>query len=134
MGYKMNNFRINGGITLTNASIDSSLNAAEIGKTPRRQAKIIYAVTPSYKSGDFEVGASFIGTTDSFGDDANKIKMKGYIVTNMFVNYQINKQVSASLAANNLFNTFGYTEVEGAGHAARSVAGRSVKASIKIAG
>ena len=60
MGYKMNNFRINGGITLTNASIDSSLNAAEIGKTPRRQAKIIYAVTPSYKSGDFEVGASLL--------------------------------------------------------------------------
>ena len=133
LGYKMDNFRINGGVTLTNASIASSLNASEIGKTPRRQAKLIYAITPSYKAGDFEVGAAFVGTTDSFGDDANKIKLKGYVVTNMFVNYQFNKQVSASLSANNLFNTIGYTEVEGDGHAARSVAGRSVKASVKIA-
>jgi outer membrane receptor protein involved in Fe transport len=59
--------------------------------------------------------------------------MKGYVVTNVFANYQINKQLTVSLSANNLFNTLGYTEVEGDGHAARAVSGRSVKASLKMA-
>ena len=133
LGYKMGGFRINGGATLTDASISNSLNAKEIGKTPRRQAKLVYAITPSYKVGDLEFGSSFVGTTDSYGDDANTIKMKGYIVTNLFANYQITKQMTASLSANNLFNTLGYTEVEGDGHAARAVPGRSVRASLKVA-
>ncbi len=133
LGYKMGGFRVNGGATYTNASISDSLTVAEVGKTPRRQAKFVYAVTPSYKMGDFEVGSSFVGTSGSFGDDANTIKMKGYVVTNLFASYQVNKTMSLSLGVNNLFDTLGFTEVEGDGHAARAVAGRSMKVSLKAA-
>jgi outer membrane receptor protein involved in Fe transport len=59
--------------------------------------------------------------------------MKGYIVTNLFASYQVNKTMSLSLGVNNLFDTLGFTEVEGDGHAARAVAGRSMKVSLKAA-
>jgi outer membrane receptor protein involved in Fe transport len=36
VGYRMGAFRLNGGVTYTNAKITDSLNASDIGKTPRR--------------------------------------------------------------------------------------------------
>ena len=52
-------------------------------------------------------------------------------VLNAFVNYQVNDRLGLSVSANNLGNATGYTEVEGDGHAARSINGRTVKASVK---
>lgn len=71
-----------------------------------------------------EVGAAIVGT-DSFGHDANTITMPGFTTVNLFANYQINAKTQLSLRVNNLFNTLGYTEIEGDGHAARAVNGRS---------
>jgi hypothetical protein len=39
--------------------------------------------------------------------------------------------VQLSFSANNLLNTIGYTEVEGDGHAARSINGRTVRGTLK---
>ena len=72
-----------------------------------------------------------IGTGKSFGDDANTITMPGYTVLNGFVNWQITDQAQATLSVNNLTNTVGYTEVEGDGHAARSINGRTAKLAFK---
>ena len=78
-----------------------------------------------------EVGASLIGTGDSWGDDANTIRMPGYTVLNAFANWQVRDNASVSLSVNNLNNTVGWTEVEGDGHAARSINGRTAKLALK---
>ncbi|MDP9109791.1 MAG: TonB-dependent receptor, partial [Pseudomonadota bacterium] len=97
------------------------------------QADYVYQITPSYQFGAATIGASVIGTTKSFGDDANLITLPGYRVVNLFGTYRFDNQISLSLSANNLFNTIGYTEIEGDGHAARSVNGRAVKVALKYA-
>jgi outer membrane receptor protein involved in Fe transport len=53
--------------------------------------------------------------------------MPAFRAVNLFARYQFNQQLSLSLSANNVFNKIGYTEVEGDGHAARSIGGRTVK-------
>jgi len=130
--YNPGNFRINGGLTYTNAKITGTAPGQEavIGNTPRRQAKVVYQLAPSYAFGDVTVGASLVGTGKSWADDAHTIVMPGYRVVNATVQYQVTPQAAVTLSANNLFNQLGYTEVEGDGHAARAIAGRSVKASL----
>jgi outer membrane receptor protein involved in Fe transport len=131
LGWRMGNMRLAGGATLTDAEITASQTATEVGNTPRRQAKMVYQLSPSYSFGDIEVGAAVIGTGKSYGNDANTIIQPGFTVVNLFGNYQITDQLSASLGVNNLANTIGYTEVEGDGHAARSINGRTVKLGMK---
>ena len=129
--YAMGGFRLAGGVTFTNAEITASNDKTTIGKTPRRQAKMVYQLSPSYSFGPVSVGASFIGTGKSWGDDGNTITMDGYTVVNAFVNFEAMKNLTIGLGVNNLANTIGYTEIEGDGHAARSINGRTVKASLK---
>ena len=131
LGYKLGDFKLTGGATYTKAEITASSDAATVGKTPRRQAEFVYQLSPSYAIGPFEIGAAVIGTGKAWGDDANTIVQPAFAVLNAFVNYQFNDKISASLSANNLTNTLGYTEVEGDGHAARAVNGRTIKASVK---
>lgn len=127
----MGDFRLAGGLTVTDAKITASSDAATVGKTPRRQAKVVYQLTPSYTVGPVSLGMALIGTGKSFGDDGNTITMRGYTVVNAFVNYQAMKNLTIGLGVNNLANTIGYTEIEGDGHAARSINGRTVKASLR---
>lgn len=128
--YRWGDFNLNAGATLTDAKIVDANDRSVIGKTPRRQARTVYQVTPTWNFGDLAVGASVIGTSKSWGDDGNTLTLPGFSVVNAFVTYQINPRVKASLNANNVFNVIGYTEVEGDGHAARSVNGRSVRATL----
>lgn len=131
--YRTGDFRMTGGLTLTDATITGTApaDAAVIGNTPRRQAKVVYQVSPSYAIGNAEFGASVIGTGKSWADDAHTIEMPAYAVVNAYLNYRINERMMVALTANNLGNKIGYTEVEGDGHAARSISGRSVKATLK---
>lgn len=129
--YRMDAFRMTGGLTYTNATIVGANDSSVIGKTPRRQAKFVYQIAPTYTIGDAVFGASVIGTTKSFGDDGNTLTLPGFNVLNAFVNYQLTERVQVSLSANNLLNTIGYTEVEGDGHAARSINGRTLRATLK---
>ncbi len=124
-------FRLAGGLTITDSKITDSNDKSSIGKTPRRQAKVVYQLTPSYNVGQWTMGAALIGTGKSFGDDGNTITMNGYTVINAFVNYQAMKNLSVGVGVNNLANTIGYTEIEGDGHAARSINGRTVKATLR---
>ncbi|MGL5002283.1 MAG: TonB-dependent receptor domain-containing protein, partial [Casimicrobium sp.] len=129
--YLMGDFRLAGGLTITDSKITAANDASVVGKTPRRQAKLVYQLTPSYSFGKLNVGASLIGTGKSFGDDGNTITQKGYMVINAFANYEVFKNFTLGLGVNNLANKIGYTEVEGDGHAARSINGRTVKATLK---
>lgn len=129
--YRAGAFHISGGGTYTDAKITDSNDATTIGNKPRRQADFVFQVTPGYSVGDFDVGASIVSTTKSYGDDANTITLRGFTVVNPYVSYQVTPRLSVALSANNVFNAIGYTEIEGDGHAARSINGRLVRATLK---
>jgi len=129
--YGIGDFRIVGGITWTDAKITAANAASQVGKKPRRQADVVYQVSPSYAIGNLEFGTAVIGTGKSYGDDDNTITLPAFAVVNAFANYQFGEQVTVSLGVNNLFDKIGYTEVEGSGHAARSINGRTAKIGLK---
>lgn len=130
-GWRAGAFRLAGGLTLTKAEITAANDASTVGKTPRRQADWVFQLSPSYTLGAVEFGAALIGTGKSWGDDANTIRMPGYTVINAFANWQLSDRTLVALSVNNLNNTVGWTEVEGDGHAARSINGRTAKVSMK---
>lgn len=130
--YALGDLRLSGGATFTHASISASNDASTVGRTPRRQARLVWQFSPSYVMGPLEFGASLVGSGKSYGDDQNTITMAAYTVVNGFVSYQINPKTTVSLQANNLFNALAYTEIEGDGHAARALNGRSLRATLKF--
>lgn len=131
--YNAGPLRVTGGLTYTDAEITATAPGAEavIGNTPRRQAKMVYQLAPSYTIGNASFGLSVIGTGKAWADDAHTINMPAYAVVNGYLNYRVSERVLVALSANNLFNKIGYTEVEGDGHAARSISGRALKATVK---
>jgi outer membrane receptor protein involved in Fe transport len=133
-GYRMGAFRINGGLTLTDAEVTSSNNAAYVGKAPNRQAKAIYQLSPIYSFGNTTVGAAVIGTTSS--KDAQTVSgleatLPAYTYINAFAAHELNKSTTLTLSVNNLTNALGYTEVNNERAAARSITGRTVKVGVK---
>ena len=130
--WRAEGLRIGAGATFTHAKITAANDASVIGNKPRRQADLVWQLTQSYTVGGLEVGAAVVGTTKSYGDDQNTITMPGYVVVNPYVSYRVNDKMTVALSANNVFNATGYTEIEGDGHAARSINGRSVLASLKV--
>ena len=131
--YRLGALRVAAGLTLTDAEITATAPGGEavIGNTPRRQARVVYQVAPTYTAGNAMFGVSVIGTGKSWADDAHTILMPAYHVVNGFLNYQVSAPLSVSLTFNNVFDKLGYTEVEGDGHAARAITGRSVKLGLK---
>jgi outer membrane receptor protein involved in Fe transport len=104
-GYRLGNFSIAGGATYTDAEISKdATNAAIAGNTPRHQAKFIFQATPQFTTDRFSIGAVFIGTTDSFAQDQNVLKVPGYMTTNAFVQVRPTERLLLSLNAANLFN------------------------------
>jgi outer membrane receptor protein involved in Fe transport len=130
-----NTFDIKGGVTYTKAEITDGDNK---GKKPRRQAPFIYNLMPTYTKGNFSVGFAAIGTSSSYAQDNNQLKLKGYVLINPFINYRFNKAFMLSVNANNLLNTIGITESEEGSITenatniirARSVTGRTVSATV----
>lgn len=129
--WSLGDFRLAGGATWTDAKITESNDASTVGKKPRRQADLVFQLAPSLSLGDLELGAAVVGTTKSFGDDGNTITMDGYTTINAFFNYQLNPRTQLSIKVNNLTDTLGYTEIEGDGHAARALNGRSATVQLK---
>ena len=135
VAYRVGAFSLAGGGTMTNAEIASGDNK---GKTPRRQAKFVYQLTPSYQFARAEVGASIVGTTQSYAQDDNQVVMPGFTVVNLFAAYEVARNLTLSVGVNNAFNALGYTEAEGQNnfgnnplYVARSINGRSARATLK---
>lgn len=140
--YKKNNFDVSASVTWTNAKIKEDFSNKTIeGNTPRRQADFIYNLQGSYLFGgnsQHAIGFSAIGTTESFAQDDNKLIMPGYVFVNPFVKVELTKSLSASINANNIFNTIGITEVEEGSITenqdnilrARSINGRTISMSV----
>ncbi|WP_234004187.1 TonB-dependent receptor domain-containing protein, partial [Erythrobacter sp. HI0028] len=83
--YSVGPFSLSAGATWTDAEIKESLNAAVIGNTPRRQADLVFQGTAQYENDVFTVGLNAIGTTDSYTQDNNQLKLPGYTQVNAFV-------------------------------------------------
>ena len=132
-GYRMGAFRINGGVTLTDAEVTQSSNAAYVGKAPNRQAKVIYQLSPTYKLENTTFGAAVIGTSGSKDAQTTGLEatLPGYTYVNAFVSHELSKATTLSLSVNNLTNALGYTEVNSDRSAARSITGRTVKVGVK---
>lgn len=139
--YSINKFALFGGLTMTKASISKDVvTPANVGKTPRRQAGLIYAVTPSYNfSKKLAAGVSIIGTTKSFAQDNNELVMNGYVYLNPYISYSPAENFFISIQSNNVFSAIGVTESEEGSVTnnatnvvrARSIAGRSTSITLK---
>jgi len=132
-------FSLTAGATYTHAEITSDAsNAAVVGKTPRHQASFIFEATPQFETRLFTVGANFVGTTSSYAQDTNQLKLPGYTTVNTFVQFRPAKHVELMLNANNLFNTVGIAEVTQASIPtsgvvlARAITGRTVSGSVRF--
>jgi catecholate siderophore receptor len=137
--YRAGDFRISGGATFTDAEQAD-------GRTPKRQAKLVYQLTPEYSFGNLSLGASIVGTTASKDDAPTgpngaiippdrtgslSITLPAFFTVNAFASYQFTDAIALQLAANNLFDKIGYTESNDGRGAARSINGRTVKATLK---
>ncbi|RME64408.1 MAG: TonB-dependent receptor [Alphaproteobacteria bacterium] len=138
--YSIGDFDITGGVTWTDAEIDKdAIDPALEGNTPRRQADFIYQVTPSYNYEGFTIGANVVGTTSSFAQNNNDLKMPGFAQVNLFANYEVTTGLVVSVNVNNLFDTIGITESEEGSIPAngivraRSINGRTTSVSLRYA-
>lgn len=134
------NFSFNGSFTWTKAEIDGGANK---GNTPRRQADLVYNLSPSYNFGEDSqhgVALSVLGTSKSYAQDDNDLVMPAYAYFNLIGRAGLTKGLSLVLSINNLFDTVGITEVEGNGDGAfgsnrlvraRSISGRSSTLSLQ---
>ncbi len=106
-------FNLNAGATYTKSKISKSNNPDEVGNTPRRVPDLMYNVSPSYRISGASVGFSIIGTTKVYSQFDNVVVLPGFAYVNAFAEYIITKGLAVRLNVNNLFNTFGITEMEG---------------------
>jgi len=113
--YRKSNFNLSAGATYTKAEIKKSINSDEVGNTPRRIPDLLYNVTPSYDfdHGNTSVGLSLVGTTKVFAQDDDGIVLPGYAYVNAYASHNITKGLAIRANINNLFNTIGFTEMEG---------------------
>ncbi len=136
--YRIDGFNIAASGTYTDAKIVASLNPATVGKKPRRQAELVYRIAPEYTTGMFSIGGSVIGTTSSFAQDVNQLKLPAFAQVNAFVRVRPVERVEVSVNANNLFDVAGYTEAEEGSIPAngivraRTINGRTVSATVRL--
>lgn len=106
-------FSLTAGATYTDATIvRDRVNPAINGSIPRHQASLIFQATPQISNDRFAVGAAFIGTTDSFAQDVNLLKMPGYVTVNAFVQVRPIDRLLVSLNAANLFDELALTSID----------------------
>ena len=137
--YRIGGFSLAASGTFTKAKIVSdSVTPAVVGNRPRRQAEFVYKVTPQYTTRLFTIGASAIGTTSSYAQDNDQLKLPAFTQVNAFLSVRPIDRVQVSINANNLFDTTGFTEAEEGSIPAngivraRSINGRTISAALKF--
>lgn len=131
-------FSVTAGATYTDAKIKSDAQRAElIGNKPRHQADFIYSVTPQVELKYVTFGANVIGTTSSFAQDTNQLKLPGYKLVNAFVQIRPAERVELMLNVNNVFNKLAMVDSEQAAIPAsgvvigRAYLGRTASATLR---
>jgi len=106
-------FSVTGGATYTDAKISSdATHPTFIGNKPRHQADFIYEVTPQVELKYGTVGVNVIGTTSSYAQDTNQLKLPAYTLVNAFVQVRPTENVQLMLNVNNLFNKLALSDSE----------------------
>ncbi|MBB5685373.1 outer membrane receptor protein involved in Fe transport [Sphingobium boeckii] len=138
-GIRRGPFSLTAGATYTDAKILADpLNTAVVGNTPRHQANFIFQATPQVELDMFTVGANFVGTTSSYTQDTNQLKLPGYTVVNAFLQFRPAERIELSLNANNLFSAQGFTEISQPALPAsgmvsgRAINGRTISTSLRL--
>jgi len=131
-------FSVSAGATYTDAKISSDATHPEfIGNKPRHQADFIYSVTPQVELKYATVGVNVIGTTSSYAQDTNQLKLPAYTLVNAFVQVRPTENVQVMLNVNNLFNKLALSDVEQAAIPAsgvvsgRAYLGRTASATLR---
>jgi len=138
-GYGYGPFDLTVGATYTDAKItEDALNPQSVGRTPRRQAALIFQATPQVTVARFSIGANVVGTTSSYAQDVGDLRLPGFTQVNGFAQWRWTDRLLLSLNANNLFDVRGFTESEdGAIPAngivrARSINGRTTSLTLRV--
>ncbi|HEX5393942.1 MAG TPA: TonB-dependent receptor [Rhodocyclaceae bacterium] len=133
LGYRSGRFGITGGATISDSKVKASSNPGLVGKTPNRLSKLTYQITPTYTFGDYTVGASIVGTTASKDAQTTQFEatLPAYTLVNLFGDYRLAKDTTATVGVSNLFNTLAYTESNDGRMAARAASGRLIKVGLK---
>ncbi|WP_430425209.1 TonB-dependent receptor [Phenylobacterium sp.] len=106
-------FSVTAGATYTDAKISKDVTHPEfVGNKPRHQADLIYSVTPQVEFKYGSAGVNVIGTTSSYAQDTNQLKLPGYTLVNAFVQVRPIENVQLMLNVNNLFNELALSDVE----------------------
>lgn len=132
-------FSLNAGATLTHAEITEAVGQPGlVGKTARHQPALIWQLTPEYDSGLFSLGASLVGTTGSYAQDVNLLKMPGYVTVGLFARLRPVERVELGLNVSNLFDKLALVNVADGSIPATGVtygnvlAGRRATASVRF--
>ncbi|WP_422055665.1 TonB-dependent receptor [Sphingomonas sp.] len=138
-GYQYGLFSVTAGATWTKAEIArDQFNAAVVGNTPRHQPDLIYQTTAQYEDKRFTVGANIVGTTGSYAQDSNQLRLPGYTLVNGFVQFRLTDAVELGVTGTNLFDTLALTDVNQPAIpasgivTARALNGRTVAASVRF--
>jgi outer membrane receptor protein involved in Fe transport len=76
--YRAGIFSLTAGGTWTKSKIVSdALTPAVVGNVPRRQAEFVFQATPQIDVGPVTFGANIIGTTSSYAQDSDQLKLPG---------------------------------------------------------
>lgn len=138
--YRSGIFDLRAGATYTHARIaKDAITPANEGNVPRRQATLIYQITPAVDFDVVRAGLNIVGTTKAYAQDSNELVFPAYTQVNAFVTVRPMDRVELSLNANNLFNATGITEAEEGSITsgvdnyvrARSINGRTISASVR---
>ncbi|MDH4458460.1 MAG: TonB-dependent receptor [Nevskia sp.] len=135
-------FEVAGNATYTHARIDKDrVNPDVVGNKPRRQADLIWTISPRWKAESWMAGLTLQGSTGYYLNDqnqlANALKQQAYTLVNSYAAYQLTKAVTLSLSVNNLFDEFVVTEAEEATGVsgdlirARPLSGRSLLGALR---
>lgn len=109
-GYRRGIFALTAGATYTDAEITrDDVDPSVVGNTPRHQAGFIFQATPQVATDRFSIGAVFIGSTDSYAQDNNVLKMPGFVTTNAFVQVRPADRLLLTVNASNLFDVAAFT-------------------------
>ncbi|EIZ78027.1 TonB-dependent receptor, partial [Novosphingobium sp. Rr 2-17] len=137
-GVRRGIFGLTVGGTYTSAKIGSDpLHPELLDNTPRHQASLIFEATPQVETEHLTVGANFIGTTSSYAQDVNQLKLPGYTLVNAFVQVRPIARVQLMANINNLFNKLAFAEIAqgtipaGGVVLGRAYAGRTVSATAR---
>lgn len=103
---------LNAGATLTHAEITEASGRSDlIGNTPRHQPRLLWQLAPQYETDLFTVGASIVGTTGSFSQDVNKLRMPGYATVGAFLRVRPIERLELGVNVSNLFDKFAIVTV-----------------------